>query len=77
MIALHPQRVIPGHYLGTRRRETARCALQNLSPAVRAGAEDAFGFGRGDQGDGGTVAGLAETSSLELSAKVNTGEMKW
>ncbi len=57
MIALHPQRVIPAIISAPRRRETARCALQNLSPAVRAGAEDAFGFGRGDQGDGGTVAG--------------------
>ncbi len=57
MIALHPQRVIPGHSSGTPP-ETARCAFpKNLSPAVRAGAEDAFGFGRGDQGDGGTVAG--------------------
>ncbi len=57
MIALHPQRVIPVIISAPCRRETARCALQNLSPAVRAGAEDAFGFGRGDQGDGGTVAG--------------------
>ncbi len=30
MIALHPQRVIPGHYLGTPPEETARCALQKL-----------------------------------------------
>lgn len=30
MIALHPQRVIPGHYPAPRRRETARCALQKL-----------------------------------------------
>lgn len=30
MIALHPQRVIPGHYLGTPPEETAQCALQKL-----------------------------------------------
>ncbi len=77
MIALHPQRVIPGHYLGTPPEGDSAVRLQNLSPAVRAGAEDAFGFGRGDQGDGGTVAGPGGDSSLELSAKVNTGEMKW
>ena len=78
MAAHKPERVIPGHYLGT--------------PPAGSGALDFTRdyIQRFDQAlsehktSTGVISamkkqypGLAEESSLELSAKVNTGEMKW
>jgi glyoxylase-like metal-dependent hydrolase (beta-lactamase superfamily II) len=78
MAALHPQQVIPGHYLGTppaadRAIAFTRDYLQQFEQALKTHKDSA-----------GVIADmkqrwpqLAEVSSLELSAKVNTGEMKW
>lgn len=78
MAALHPQQVIPGHYLGTppaadRAIVFTRDYLQQFEQALKTHKDSA-----------GVIADmkqrwpqLAEVSSLELSAKVNTGEMKW
>ena len=78
MAAHKPERVIPGHYLGT--------------PPAGAGAIDftrqylqQFEVALNKHKDSASVIdtmkkqwpNLAEVSSLELSAKVNTGEMKW
>lgn len=78
MAAHKPERVIPGHYLGT--------------PPAGAGAIDftrqylqQFEVALNKHKDSASVIdtmkkqwpNLSEVSSLELSAKVNTGEMKW
>lgn len=78
MAAHKPARVIPGHYLGT--------------PPAGTGAIDftrqylqQFELALGQHKNSASVIdtmkkqwpNLAEASSLELSAKVNTGEMKW
>ncbi|MDH6632637.1 UNVERIFIED_ORG: glyoxylase-like metal-dependent hydrolase (beta-lactamase superfamily II) [Lelliottia amnigena] len=78
MAAHKPERVIPGHYLGTPPAGTAaidftRTYLQQFEQALAThkastGVIDAMKKQWPD---------LAEVSSLELSAKVNTGEMKW
>ncbi|GAA0516718.1 Vmh family MBL fold metallo-hydrolase [Tatumella terrea] len=78
MLALHPRRVIPGHYLGE-----ALPGDQAVSFTLRY-LED---FERALQlhHDAATLTrvmekawpNLGDVSSLELSAKVNTGEMKW
>ncbi|MCY1699052.1 Vmh family MBL fold metallo-hydrolase [Lelliottia sp. SL45] len=78
MAAHKPERVIPGHYLGTPPAGTAaidftRTYLQQFEQALAAhkastGVIDTMKKQWSD---------LAEVSSLELSAKVNTGEMKW
>lgn len=78
-MAVHePERVIPGHYLGTPPAGTGaidftRQYLQHFEQALADSKHSA-----------GVIAAmkkqylhLAEESSLELSAKVNTGEMKW
>lgn len=78
MQALKPQQVIPGHYLGERpagdgaitftqgylKTFEQTLASQKGSTAVIDAMKKAY-------------PGLADESSLELSAKVNTGEMKW
>lgn len=78
MQSLKPQQVIPGHYLGERPANDAAItfthrylqtfeqalAQQKDSKAVIATMKAAY-------------PKLADDSSLELSAKVNTGEMKW
>lgn len=78
MAAHKPERVIPGHYLGTPPAGTGAIAftrdyLQRFEKALAAHKDSA-----------GVIStlktqypGLADESSLELSAKVNTGEMKW
>lgn len=78
MAALKPEHVIPGHYLGTPPAGTGaidftRRYLQQFEQALTA-----------DKASIGVIntmkkqwPNLAEASSLELSAKVNTGEMKW
>ena len=78
MAAHKPERVIPGHYLGTPPAGTGaidftRQYLQQFDVALAKHKDSA-----------GVISAmkkqwpnLAEDSSLELSAKVNTGEMKW
>lgn len=78
MAARRPERVIPGHYLGTPPAgagaiDFTRRYLQQFEQALATHKDSA-----------GVISAmkkqwpeLAEDSSLELSAKVNTGEMKW
>ncbi|HDR2541655.1 TPA: MBL fold metallo-hydrolase [Enterobacter mori] len=78
MAAHKPERVIPGHYLGTPPAGTGaidftRTYLQQFEQALGKHKDSAgvIAAMKKQQPD------LAEVSSLELSAKVNTGEMKW
>lgn len=78
MAALHPQQVIPGHYLGTppagdRAIVFTRDYLQQFEQALQNHKDSAGVIKEMKQ----RWPKLAEESSLELSAKVNTGEMKW
>ncbi|WP_058911469.1 Vmh family MBL fold metallo-hydrolase [Entomohabitans teleogrylli] len=78
MIGLHPQQVIPGHYLGARPAGDraiifTRDYLQSFARALSR-YQDSAGVIRAMQD---AWPELAEESSLELSAKVNTGEMSW
>ncbi|VAE44859.1 beta-lactamase-like protein [Enterobacter hormaechei] len=78
MAALKPERVIPGHYLGTPPAGTGaidftRRYLQQFEQALtthKASTDVIIAMKK-------QWPNLAEESSLELSAKVNTGEMKW
>ncbi|AJZ89088.1 Vmh family MBL fold metallo-hydrolase [Cedecea neteri] len=77
MAALKPQRVIPGHYIGK--------VNPGAAPVVFTGdylADFELALKKGKSAP--VIAemkqkypGLADESSLEMSAKVNTGEMKW
>ena len=78
MAAHQPERVIPGHYLGTppAGAEAIRFTQHYLAQFETALAQhktsaDVINTMKKAYPD------LAEVSSLELSAKVNTGEMKW
>lgn len=78
MAALKPERVIPGHYLGTPPAGTGaieftRRYLQQFELALTShkASTDVINTMKNQWPN------LAEVSSLELSAKVNTGEMKW
>ena len=78
MAALHPLQVIPGHYLGTppagdRAITFTRDYLTQFEQALKEHKDSAGVIKAMKQ----RWPGLAEESSLELSAKVNTGEMKW
>jgi len=78
MAAHKPERIIPGHYLGTPPAGTGaidftRQYLQQFDVAL-AKHEDSAGVISAMKKQ---WPNLAEDSSLELSAKVNTGEMKW
>ncbi|MEN0616597.1 Vmh family MBL fold metallo-hydrolase [Klebsiella indica] len=78
MAALHPQRVIPGHYLGTlpagdRAIVFTRDYLIQFEQTLKEHKDSADVIKAMKQ----RWPGLAEESSLALSAKVNTGEMKW
>ncbi len=78
MAAHKPERVIPGHYLGTPPAGTGaidftRGYLQHFEQALSAHKDSAGVIGAMKK----QYPDLAEESSLELSAKVNTGEMKW
>ncbi|URI99632.1 MBL fold metallo-hydrolase [Klebsiella pneumoniae] len=71
-------RVIPGHYLGTPPEGDSavrftKTYLQQFEQALKTHSDSA-GVIKAMEAQ---WPGLAETSSLELSAKVNTGEMKW
>lgn len=78
MASLHPQQVIPGHYLGTppsgdRAIVFTRDYLTQFEQSLKDHKDSAGVIKTMKQ----RWPGLAEESSLELSAKVNTGEMKW
>lgn len=78
MAAHQPERVIPGHYLGTPPAGTeairfTRDYLQHVEQALSAHKDSASVVTAMKK----QWPNLAEESSLELSAKVNTGEMKW
>ena len=78
MAAHKPERVIPGHYLGTPPAGTGaieftRDYLQRFEKALAAHKDSAGVINTLKK----QYPGLADESSLELSAKVNTGEMKW
>ncbi|QMR79041.1 Vmh family MBL fold metallo-hydrolase [Enterobacter sp. RHBSTW-00175] len=78
MAAHKPERVIPGHYLGTPPvgSEAIAFTRQYLAQFEQALAQhkDSAGVINAMKTQ---WPNLAEASSLELSAKVNTGEMKW
>ena len=78
MQSLKPQQVIPGHYLGERPAKDAAITfthryLQTFEQALanHKGSADVIKTMKA------AYPNLADESSLELSAKVNTGEMKW
>lgn len=78
MAARKPTRVIPGHYLGTQPAGSeaihfTRTYLQQFEQALTAHKDSAAVIATMKK----QWPTLAEDSSLELSAKVNTGEMKW
>lgn len=78
MQQLHPTQVIPGHYIGER--PTGDKAIHFTQDYLQS-FEQALGAKKGSAYVIKTMTaawpGLADESSLELSAKVNTGEMKW
>ncbi|WP_312154203.1 Vmh family MBL fold metallo-hydrolase [Lelliottia nimipressuralis] len=78
MAAHRPERVIPGHYLGT---PPAGTAAIDFTRTYLQQFEQALAAHKASTGVIDTMKkqwpNLAEVSSLELSAKVNTGEMKW
>lgn len=78
MQALKPQQVIPGHYLGPRPEKDAAITfthdyLQTFEQTLKKQKGSAAVIGAMKT----AYPNLADESSLELSAKVNTGEMKW
>jgi len=78
MAAHKPERVIPGHYLGT---PPASSGALDFTRDYLQRFEQALSEHKTSTGVINAMKkqypGLAEESSLELSAKVNTGEMKW
>ncbi|MGQ5629820.1 Vmh family MBL fold metallo-hydrolase [Enterobacter cloacae] len=78
MAAHKPERVIPGHYLGT---PPAGSGALDFTRDYIQRFEQALSEHKTSTGVISAMKkqypGLAEESSLELSAKVNTGEMKW
>ncbi|MEW7949335.1 MBL fold metallo-hydrolase, partial [Enterobacter hormaechei subsp. xiangfangensis] len=78
MAALKPEHVIPGHYLGT---PPAGTGAIDFTRRYLHQFEQALMTHKASTGVISTMKkqwpNLAEASSLELSAKVNTGEMKW
>ena len=78
MQALKPQQVVPGHYLGER---PAGDAAITFTHDYLKTFEQALSSQKGSaaviKAMKAAYPGLADESSLELSAKVNTGEMKW
>jgi antibiotic biosynthesis monooxygenase (ABM) superfamily enzyme len=75
---LKPKTVVPGHYLGSSARSLA--AVQFTADYIKAFDEETAKA----QGSDALIAAmkkryptLGEESSLELSAKVAKGEMKW
>lgn len=78
MAAHKPERVIPGHYLGT---PPAGTGAIDFTRRYLQQFEQALTTHKASTGVINSMKklwpNLAEASSLELSAKVNTGEMKW
>ncbi|QCC92164.1 MBL fold metallo-hydrolase [Enterobacter cloacae] len=78
MAAHKPERVIPGHYLGT---PPAGSGALDFTRDYLQRFEQALSEHKTSTGVINAMKkqypGLAEESSLKLSAKVNTGEMKW
>lgn len=78
MQQLQPKVVIPGHYLGTRPAGDAAISftlnyLQSFEKALQSHKSSAAVI----ETIKAAYPNLPEESSLDLSAKVNTGEMKW
>lgn len=78
MQALKPQQVIPGHYLGPRPEKDVAITfthnyLQTFEQTLKKQKGSAAVIGAMKA----AYPNLADESSLDLSAKVNTGEMKW
>lgn len=78
MQQLQPKVVIPGHYLGTRPAGDAAISftlnyLQSFEKALQSHKSSAAVI----ETMKAAYPNLPEESSLDLSAKVNTGEMKW
>ncbi|MTH46263.1 Vmh family MBL fold metallo-hydrolase [Intestinirhabdus alba] len=78
MQSLKPQQVIPGHYLGARPTNDEAITftynyLQKFEQALTSQKGSAAAIGTMKA----AYPNLADESSLEFSAKVNTGEMKW
>lgn len=78
MQQLHPAQVVPGHYIGER--PAGDKAIRFTQDYLQS-FEQALGAKKGSAYVIKTMTaawpGLADESSLELSAKVNNGEMKW
>ena len=78
MQSLQPTQVVPGHYIGDR--PTGDKAIRFTQDYLQS-FEQALGEKKGSDYVIKTMTaawpGLADVSSLELSAKVNSGEMKW
>ena len=78
MQGLQPTQVVPGHYIGDR--PTGDKAIRFTQDYLQS-FEQALGAKKGSDYVIKTMTaawpGLADVSSLELSAKVNSGEMKW
>jgi glyoxylase-like metal-dependent hydrolase (beta-lactamase superfamily II) len=78
MQALKPQQVIPGHYLGERPAGDAAITFtHNYLKTFEQTLADKKGSAAVIEAMKTAYPKLADESSLELSAKVNTGEMKW
>ena len=78
MQSLQPTQVVPGHYIGER--PTGDKAIRFTQDYLQS-FEQALGAKKGSDYVIKTMTAawpdLADVSSLELSAKVNSGEMKW
>ena len=78
MQSLQPTQVVPGHYIGER--PTGDKAIRFTQDYLQS-FEQVLGAKKGSDYVIKTMTaawpGLADVSSLELSAKVNSGEMKW
>ncbi|UMB86136.1 Vmh family MBL fold metallo-hydrolase [Citrobacter portucalensis] len=78
MQSLQPTQVVPGHYIGDR--PTGDKAIRFTQDYLQS-FEQVLGAKKGSDYVIKTMTaawpGLADVSSLELSAKVNSGEMKW
>ena len=78
MQSLQPTQVVPGHYIGDR--PTGDKAIRFTQDYLQS-FEQVLGAKKGSDYVIKTMTaawpGLADASSLELSAKVNSGEMKW
>jgi len=78
MQALKPQQVVPGHYLGERPADNAAITFtHDYLKTFEQALSSQKGSAAVIKAMKAAYPGLADESSLELSAKVNTGEMKW